>query len=91
MAQEQQIVHFFGRVQGVGFRWTACRVAADCEVTGYVRNLPDGSVECLIEGDSAEIEAFLGRLCDQMGGYISKHSKQKAPYSGQFEDFGVRF
>ena len=91
MAREQQIVHFSGRVQGVGFRWTACRIAANCDVTGYVKNLPDGCVECLLEGDRAEIEAFLGRLCDQMSGYISKQSRQTAPYSGQYQDFGVRF
>lgn len=42
------IVH--GSVQGVGFRFAACQAAADCPVTGWVRNLPDGSVEIVAQG-----------------------------------------
>ena len=42
------IVH--GSVQGVGFRFAACQAAADCRVTGWVRNLPDGSVELVAQG-----------------------------------------
>ncbi|HMF55485.1 MAG TPA: acylphosphatase [Pyrinomonadaceae bacterium] len=47
-----------GGVQGVGFRFFAQRAAARHQVTGYVRNLPDGRVEALAEGDAASIEAF---------------------------------
>jgi acylphosphatase len=42
------VVH--GRVQGVGFRFAACDAAAECPVTGWVRNLPDGSVEIVAQG-----------------------------------------
>jgi acylphosphatase len=42
------VVH--GRVQGVGFRFAACEAAAECSVTGWVRNLPDGSVEIVARG-----------------------------------------
>jgi acylphosphatase len=46
--------HLFysGRVQGVGFRYTAQRIARSFAVTGWVRNLPDGRVELIVEGDS---------------------------------------
>ena len=42
------VVH--GSVQGVGFRFAACEAASDCSVTGWVRNLPDGSVEIVAQG-----------------------------------------
>ena len=47
--------HFSGHVQGVGFRYTVADVAEDFDVRGYVRNLPDGRVELVAEGDEAEI------------------------------------
>jgi acylphosphatase len=51
-------VIYKGRVQGVGFRYTTRRVAAGFEITGVVRNLPDGSVELIAEGRRDELEAF---------------------------------
>jgi acylphosphatase len=51
-----------GRVQGVGFRYYAVRAAREFGVSGWVRNLPDGSVETLVEGDAAAVEGYLDRL-----------------------------
>lgn len=47
-----------GDVQGVGYRFFAQRAAARHQVVGYVRNLPDGSVESLAEGTAVSVEAF---------------------------------
>ncbi|HEV2705753.1 MAG TPA: acylphosphatase [Pyrinomonadaceae bacterium] len=47
-----------GEVQGVGFRFFTQRVAARHQVTGYVRNLADGSVEALAEGALESVEGF---------------------------------
>lgn len=47
-----------GEVQGVGFRFFAQRVAAQHQVTGYVRNLEDGRVETLAEGSVEGVEGF---------------------------------
>jgi acylphosphatase len=47
------VVH--GRVQGVGFRFTAREAAVECGVTGWVRNLPDGSVEIVAQGSPAAV------------------------------------
>ena len=91
MAKEQRIVRFTGTVQGVGFRFTACRVAAGFDVTGYVRNCSDGSVECAAEGERSEIDAFLAELEDRMRGCIRGRTQQTAPCSGQFGDFGMRY
>ena len=51
-----------GEVQGVGYRFFAQRAAARHQVVGYVRNLPDGRVEALAEGERASVEAFLHDL-----------------------------
>ena len=51
-------VHFSGHVQGVGFRYTVQRLALGFDVTGWVKNLSDGRVEMLIEGERGELEAF---------------------------------
>ena len=52
------LIFYSGCVQGVGFRYTAKTVAAGFEVTGVVRNLPDGRVELIAEGAHEELEAF---------------------------------
>lgn len=90
MAAQQRIVTFSGNVQGVGFRYAACRMAAAYDVTGYVRNLPDGQVECLIEGESAQIDALVADIRQEMSHYIRNVSQQKAPAGGQFHGFGIR-
>ena len=87
----RRTVLFSGRVQGVGFRYTACRVAAGYQVTGFVRNLADGCVEAVIEGDAQAIEAFLRTLREQMAGYIRDTQSWEAPAAGEFADFDVRF
>lgn len=82
---------FTGDVQGVGFRWTARNLARDYNVTGYVRNLSDGTVECLVEGDSQEVSAFIDTLGRRMGGFIRKTTCQAAPASGKFANFDVAY
>jgi acylphosphatase len=47
-----------GRVQGVSFRYYTCRKAIALGLTGWVRNLPDGRVEAIIQGDRAVVEAM---------------------------------
>ena len=51
-------VFYSGHVQGVGFRYSVRSVAAGFEVSGTVRNLPDGRVELVAEGLKGELEAF---------------------------------
>ena len=91
MDLQQRIVTFAGNVQGVGFRYTACIAARGYNVAGYVKNLPDGGVECLAEGDSNEIDAFLTELCGRMQSHIRSKNEVTAPWSGHYESFGVRY
>ncbi|HAM71769.1 MAG TPA: acylphosphatase [Verrucomicrobiales bacterium] len=62
--RESVRVLYTGRVQGVGFRYMAKTVAQGYEVTGQVRNLPDGRVELLAEGGREELDAFLQAIRD---------------------------
>jgi len=91
MAQQQRIVHFKGNVQGVGFRFTTVRIAERYDVAGYVRNLPDGRVEVLAEGDSEEIDSFFSDVAARMGHYIRDRNEQRAEPTGRYSGFHVAF
>tara|TARA_B100000959_G_C14755423_1_gene530984 strand:- start:137 stop:418 length:282 start_codon:yes stop_codon:yes gene_type:complete len=59
MVERQRLhIHYQGRVQGVGFRWAVREVAEVFDVTGWIRNLSDGRVELVAEGERPELEAF---------------------------------
>jgi acylphosphatase len=64
MNRKQLHIYYSGRVQGVGFRYTVKTTATGFEVTGTVRNLPDGRVELQAEGDPGELEAFRQAIRD---------------------------
>jgi acylphosphatase len=51
-----------GRVQGVGYRWFVQKTATKLGINGYVRNLPDGTVELEAEGDTQNLDAFIAEL-----------------------------
>ncbi|MFP3938262.1 MAG: acylphosphatase [Phycisphaerae bacterium] len=91
MAHQQRIVYFSGTVQGVGFRFTTVRVAGGYDVTGTVRNLPDGRVEVVAEGETEEIDRFLEDLTRRMGRYIRRRDEQTAEPTGKYRDFSVSF
>ena len=75
-------VFYSGRVQGVGFRYTTKRLAEEFDVSGWVRNLPDGRVELLIMAqDAAEVEAFLTELQENsvLANYIKNTESHNVP------------
>ena len=57
-------VHYSGRVQGVGFRYIVKSLVPGYEVLGTVKNLPDGRVEMVAEGQQVELEYFLQAIRD---------------------------
>jgi acylphosphatase len=63
-------IHFHGTVQGVGFRYTCLSFAQQFKLTGWVKNLPDGRVEAIVEGPREKIEELLSKLKGQFGRYI---------------------
>ncbi len=93
----RRTVLFTGRVQGVGFRYATCRIAADFRVTGYVHNLPDGRVEAVVEGEEGEVSSFVGAVREAMSGYIRQVSvapgggEGQTAATGEFSRFEIRF
>ena len=61
---------YSGTVQGVGFRYTTRGFAVELGLTGWVKNLPDGTVEIFAEGKKETIEEFLVKLGKHFEGYI---------------------
>ena len=86
----KQII-FKGRVQGVGFRYTAQRTASRYDLTGFVRNLPDGTVEAFIQGTAVDIQACLDDLQDHFSGYLHEASTTEQPINPQYRDFRISY
>jgi acylphosphatase len=87
---QRRAVHYSGHVQGVGFRVTASAIARGFRVTGYVRNLPDGRVELIAEGEREELETFLKMVRSRMQGLIRNEASDTLPATGEFHMFEVR-
>jgi acylphosphatase len=81
-----------GRVQGVGFRHYTQRTALQHDVTGWVRNLPDGSVAGCFEGEDKDVRALID-WCRRGPdwAYVEEVLVQDEPYRGEFTSFNVRF
>jgi acylphosphatase len=76
-------------VQGVGFRYTARRLAQGAGVGGFVRNLADGRVELVAEGEAGAVAAALEAIEDALGRYIARAEAADEPPTGEFYGFGV--
>ena len=88
--KEQREVYFAGRVQGIGFRYTVRSLAARFHVTGFVRNLSDGRVHLVAEGEGQEIDAFLDSIKTEMAYYIAGVQQTDRPATGRFKSFEIR-
>lgn len=87
----RKTVLYAGRVQGVFFRATAREVSHDFAVTGTVRNLSDGRVELVAEGERAEVDRFLAAVRAAKASHIARESIDETAASGQFADFRVAY
>lgn len=83
-------VLYSGRVQGVGFRFTAEAIARKLKVNGWASNLRNGRVEIVAEAEEAALKDFLGCLGEDMSLYITDADISWEAATGEFRDFGVR-
>ena len=81
---------YSGRVQGVGFRYTAKTVATGFEITGTIRNLTDGRVELIAEGNRTELEAFRTELhAAGLAGFIHDEQVVWSEAKNEFRGFEI--
>jgi len=84
-------VRIRGRVQGVGFRYSALDEAQQLGLTGWVRNTPDGDVELLAEGAEDRLRRLVTWChAGPRGALVTNIEQQWEPYRGEFDGFRIR-
>jgi acylphosphatase len=90
MKRERVTNLYSGRVQGVGFRYAVKTLTTSFEVTGIVRNLPDGRVELVAESAKEELEAFLQAVRDSdVGRFIRGEAAQWSEAKNEYRGFEI--
>ena len=82
-------IYFYGRVQGVGFRYTCQQTAAKYDVAGWVKNLPDRSVEMIVEGTTAELRNYVQDVCDSTHGRVDDRKITKSEATDEFDSMTI--
>lgn len=85
-------VYISGRVQLVGFRFATHRAAIDFHITGWVRNMADGSVEAVFEGDEKSVDKML-EWCHigPPAARVENVIITEEPYTGEFNGFTIKY
>jgi acylphosphatase len=85
-------VFYEGNVQGVGFRWSIRHIAKGFDITGWVRNLVDGRVELQVNGEEAEVRAFLDAVGQSdLRAHIRNQTESKLPNLVAGHGFEIRY
>lgn len=87
----QAHIFYSGTVQGVGFRYTVQMFATKQGLNGWVRNLRDGRVEIIVEGEKEDIIALMKAIESRFEGFIREKLVNYNPPTGEYEEFSVRF
>lgn len=82
---------FTGDVQGVGFRFTASHLAKEFNISGWVKNLTNGSVELVAEGKKDNLDTFLNLLEREMTFYIKSKQIDHAAGEKEFHSFSIKY
>ena len=88
----QRYILISGKVQGVGFRYFTRQNAMRLGVHGYAKNLPNGKVEVVAEGDKATLDAFVKILWKgPPASRVADVKVEARPHSGEYTSFGVKY
>lgn len=91
MFDKRAHIFYEGAVQGVGFRFTAERVASSLGISGWVRNLSDGRVEILCEGSEPSLNLFMEKLYSVFKRNLANVDIEWCEAKGDLDAFDIRF
>jgi len=91
MSQVAKRVVFIGRVQGIGFRFTAYNIAKRNLLTGFVRNQLDGSVEMVVQGEPEDVEDCIRDIEASFPGSITQTQIDDTAFNAEYTDFKITF
>jgi len=91
MEQTAKHIIFTGNVQGIGFRYTANRIANQHRLCGFVRNLPDGAVEMLAQGIPGDINGCIEDIKADFAGCVRQTIIVEMPLDTRYKDFRITF
>lgn len=92
MPKEQRIIRIHGKVQGVGYRFFATRVARRLGLKGSIQNMRDGDVEAVVEGEKSVIDDWIEELKEgPRYAEVTKIDQETKEFTGRLGDFDVKF
>ena len=92
MAKEQRVIRIHGKVQGVGYRFFATRVARRLGLKGNIQNNRDGSVDAVVEGEKGVIDDWIEELKEgPRYAEVTKIDQESKEFTGRLPDFDVKF
>ncbi len=91
MAETARHIIFTGRVQGVGFRFAAFHAANRYQLTGWVRNCTDGSVEMIAQGRPDKMDDCIRDIQESFAGHVRETNIEEVPPDPKRKDFKITF
>ena len=91
MTQTAKHIIFTGQVQGVGFRFTAFNIAQRSKLTGFVRNLFDGTVEMVAQGHPDDIDNCISDIEKSFEGFLRETKAEEIPHDPTYKEFKITF
>jgi len=91
MADIAKHVVYTGRVQGVGFRFTAQRIAMRYELAGYVKNMPSGQVEMFVQGHPEDVKDCLRDISESFAAHVRDTQINEVSKNPNYTEFTIAF